>query len=83
MEIIDARGLEQPKPLAETKKLVEGGEQELMVWVDDEKSASDVAAFLETKGYKVKREDGDETILLEAKKPTSAAHGRFKKVITE
>ena len=79
MEIIDARGLEQPKPLAETKKLVESGERELMVWVDEEKSASDVASFLETEGYKVKREDGDETILLEAKKPTIAAHVRCKK----
>ena len=70
MEIIDARGLERPKPLAETKKLVESGDRELMVWVDEEKTASDVITFLEAEGYKVKREDGDSTILLEAKKPS-------------
>ena len=77
MEIIDARGLERPKPLAETKKLVESGERELMVWVNDEKSASDVTGFLETEGYNVKREDGDETILLEAKKPSDAGRRRI------
>ncbi len=67
MNIVDARGLECPKPVMKTKEIVEKGCPEISVWVDNEIAASNVTRYLQGQGYTVKREDGDSTILLEAK----------------
>ncbi|MCE5201580.1 MAG: sulfurtransferase-like selenium metabolism protein YedF [Synergistaceae bacterium] len=67
MNVVDARGLECPKPVMKTKEIVEKGCPEISVWVDNEIAASNVTRYLQGQGYTVKREDGDSTILLEAK----------------
>lgn len=67
MDIVDARGLDCPKPVILTKERVEKGCRSFVVWVDNEVAASNVSRFLETKGFLVKKEYGDESILLEAK----------------
>ncbi|MDL2297761.1 sulfurtransferase-like selenium metabolism protein YedF [Synergistaceae bacterium OttesenSCG-928-D05] len=55
MEIVDARGLECPKPVIKTKELVDKGSPELMVYVDNEVAASNVKRFLEMRGYSTLR----------------------------
>ncbi len=75
MEIVDARGMDCPKPVILTKESVERGSRELAVWVDNDVAASNVERFLENRGFTVKKEYGDESIVLEAKidsKNTSA-----------
>jgi len=67
MNIVDARGLECPKPVMKTKEAVEKGCRELSVWIDNEIAAANVKRYLEGQGFAVKREDGDSTILLEAR----------------
>lgn len=74
MNIVDARGLECPKPVIMTKEAVEKGCRELSVWIDNEIAAANVTRYLEGKGYSVKREDGDSTILLEAKIASDVKH---------
>lgn len=78
MDIIDARGLDCPKPVIKTKEKVEKGCRSFIVWVDNEVAASNVTRFLQTKGFLVNRNHGDESIALEAKleskkEPTSSA----------
>ena len=75
MEIVDARGMDCPKPVILTKESVEKGCRDFVVWVDNEVAASNVARFLENSGFSVKKEYGEESIVLEAKidpKNTSA-----------
>lgn len=67
MDIVDARGLDCPKPVILTRETVEKGCRSFVVWVDNEISASNVARFLENKGFIVKKEYGEESIVLEAK----------------
>lgn len=66
MEIIDARGLDCPRPVIMTKEAVEKGSRAFAVWVDNEVSASNVTRFLEGKGFSVKKEYGDTSVVLEA-----------------
>ncbi len=67
MEIVDARGMDCPKPVILTKESVEKGCRDFVVWVDNEVAASNVARFLENSGFSVKKEYGEESIVLEAK----------------
>ncbi|MEA4873745.1 MAG: sulfurtransferase-like selenium metabolism protein YedF [Synergistaceae bacterium] len=67
MNIVDARGLDCPKPVILTKETVEKGCRSFAVWVDNEVAASNVERFLENKGFMVKKEYGEESIVLEAK----------------
>lgn len=67
MNIVDARGLDCPKPVIKTKEEVEKGSRHFSVWIDNEVSAANVTRYLEGKGFSVKREEGDNSILLEAK----------------
>lgn len=67
MDIVDARGLDCPKPVILTKETVEKGCRSFAVWVDNEVAASNVARFLENKGFIIKKEYGEESIVLEAK----------------
>ena len=67
MDIVDARGLDCPKPVILTKETVEKGCRSFAVWVDNEVAATNVARFLENRGFIVKKEYGEESIVLEAK----------------
>ena len=67
MNIVDARGQDCPKPVILTKETVEKGCRSFVVWVDNEVAASNVQRFLESKGFMVKKEYGEESIVLEAK----------------
>ena len=55
MEIVDARGMDCPKPVILTKESVEKGCRDFVVWVDNEVAASNVARFLENSGFSVGR----------------------------
>lgn len=55
MNIVDARGLDCPKPVILTKETVEKGCRSFAVWVDNEVAAANVARFLENKGFMVKK----------------------------
>ncbi len=70
MEIIDARGLDCPKPVIMTKEKVDKGCRDFAVWVDNEISASNVTRFLESKGFSVKKEYGEQSIVLEPRADT-------------
>lgn len=67
MNIVDTRGLDCPKPVIMTKETVEKGCRAFVVWVDNEVASSNVTRFLQSKGFLVNKEYGDESILLEAK----------------
>ncbi len=66
MNIIDARGLDCPKPVIMTKEAVDKGCRSFVVWVDNEVAASNVARFLEGKGFSVKTEHGESSITIGA-----------------
>ncbi len=61
MKEVDARGYPCPQPVLLTKKLVDEGEKEILVLVDNRGSAENVARFGEKSGYRVeiKEENGD------------------------
>lgn len=63
MNIIDARGLDCPKPVMKAKEAVEKGEKAFAVWVDNEVAVSNVTRFLEGKGFSVKRGEKDDMML--------------------
>lgn len=67
MNIVDARGLDCPKPVILTKNTVEKGCRSFAVWVDNEIAASNVTRFLENKGFSVNKEYGETSIVLMAK----------------
>ena len=67
MDIVDARGLDCPKPVIMTKETVDKGCRSFAVWVDNEIAASNVTRFLENKGFSVKKEYGETSIVLGAK----------------
>ena len=71
MKIIDARGLECPKPVIKTKEAVDAGCNEISVVVDNEVAVSNVTRFLEGHGFSVKRAEG--TMELEAVRTACAA----------
>ncbi len=57
MREVDARGYPCPQPVLMTKKVVDEGEEEVLVWVDNRGSAENVARFGEKSGYEVKIEE--------------------------
>lgn len=63
MNIIDARGLECPKPVIKAKEAAEKGENEFSVWVDNEVAVSNVTRFLEGQGFTVKRNEKEHMML--------------------
>lgn len=62
--VIDAKGLDCPKPVIKTKQAVDSGCGNLSVLVDNEVAASNVTRFLEGQGYVVTRADKEGTIEL-------------------
>jgi selenium metabolism protein YedF len=79
MNIVDARGLDCPKPVILTKETVEKGCRSFAVWIDNEVAAANVARFLENKGFMVKKEYGEESIVLEAKIESKETQGTPQK----
>ncbi len=81
MKEVDARGYPCPQPVLFTKKVVDEGEKEIVVLVDNRGSADNVARFGEKSGYRVeiKEENGDFKVVLKkgiessASKTTEAA----------
>ncbi len=74
MNIVDARGLDCPKPVILTKETVEKGCRSFAVWVDNEVAAANVARFLRTKDLWSKEVWG-ESIVLEAKIESKETQG--------
>lgn len=75
MKEVDARGYPCPQPVLFTKKVVDEGEEEIVVLVDNRGSAENVARFGEKSGYKVeiKEENGDFKVSLKKGFGESAA----------
>ncbi|NLX85286.1 MAG: sulfurtransferase-like selenium metabolism protein YedF [Synergistaceae bacterium] len=73
MDIVDARGLDCPKPVIKTKETVEKGCRSFAVWVDNEVASANVTRFLENRGFLVNKEYGETSIVLEAKLNTKDA----------
>lgn len=65
MAKIDARGKNNPQPVMMTKTLVDNGEREIEILLDDAVSASNVRRFLEKSGYAVSIIDEEGTITLQ------------------
>ena len=66
-ERVDARGLSCPQPVVLTAQQVVAGSQDFEVMVDSEVSFENVRRFLAAKGFKVKRDEGEDGILLRAR----------------
>lgn len=66
MKEVDARGYPCPQPVLLTKKVVDEGEAEIVVLVDNRGSADNVARFGEKAGYEVNIEElsGDFKVIL-------------------
>lgn len=73
MTTIDARGLECPKPVIETKKITDQGAAEVTVLVDNEVAVSNVTRFLEGQGFSVTHTGQDKNFSITGKKQGAAA----------
>jgi len=61
MKKVDARGLDCPKPVIETIKVMDGGAAEIIVIVDNDTASKNVSLLAKKRGYafaEEKREDG-------------------------
>ena len=72
MTTIDARGLECPKPVIETKKITDQGAAEVTVLVDNEVAVSNVTRFLEGQGFKTSHEGGGKNFTITGSKQGAA-----------
>lgn len=70
MSTLDARGRPCPAPVTMTKALVDKGEQELEILLDNPISASNVTRFLKGQGYDVLLKDDDGLLSVLATKKT-------------
>lgn len=68
MQIVDARGLECPKPVIKAKEALDGGAVKLKILVDNEVAASNVTRFLKGRGLDIKREGEAPNITVEGEK---------------
>lgn len=73
MEIIDARGLDCPKPVLKAKEALDGGAAEIRIRVDNEVAASNVTRFLDGQDFSVKRQGTVPDITVEGRKNADAA----------
>jgi len=64
MKKIDARGRSCPQPVMMTRSLVEQGEGDIEVFLDNAVSASNVQRYLEKNGYRVRIIDDDGSIII-------------------
>ncbi len=61
---LDCRGLACPNPVIKTKELVDGGEVELTVLVDNPAAQENVSRFLERAGFEVRVEEDQGTFTI-------------------
>lgn len=73
MKIIDARGLECPKPVMKTKKATDDGFVQIKIHVDNEVAAANVTRFLQGQGFSAERHGAVPDITVEGKKITGGA----------
>lgn len=85
MKEVDARGYPCPQPVLMTKKVVDVGEREVLVWVDNRGSAENVARFGERSGYEVKVEEegGDFKVWLKKAGETPEASAQVAEITCE
>lgn len=87
MKTINARGKPCPEPVTMTKAIVDQGEKELTVLLDNPTSASNVKRFLESRGYGVRLKDDEGMLAIEALKknedPGQAAQTPLKVALAE
>ncbi len=61
MKKVDARGMDCPKPVIKTKKIMDQGASEIIVIVDNDTASKNISLLAKKKGYDIveeKREDG-------------------------
>ena len=75
MAKIDARGKSCPQPVMMTKTLMDAGEKEIEVYLDNAVSASNVQRFLEKNGFRVQIMDEEGTITIRGSKNTLYTDG--------
>lgn len=73
MKTVNARGKPCPQPVTMTKALVDQGERELEVLLDNPVSASNVMRFLKTQSYDVVLKDDEGMLTLSASKKNKDA----------
>jgi selenium metabolism protein YedF len=64
MKKVDARGLECPAPVIETKKIMEEGIAEILVVVDNDTASRNISRLADKKGYEFSEEIRDDGIYL-------------------
>ncbi|MBK5251413.1 MAG: sulfurtransferase-like selenium metabolism protein YedF [Peptostreptococcaceae bacterium] len=75
MKKVDARGLECPAPVIETKKIMEEGIEEILVVVDNDTASRNIRRLADKKGYELTEEIRDDGIYLKLKGKDSEAEG--------
>ncbi len=83
MREIDARGFACPQPVLMTKKVIEEGEREFTVWVDNAGSAGNVARFGREHGYEVMVEEKEEGFKITLKKTDKGGTSERKEVVCD
>lgn len=73
MAKIDAKGKNCPQPVMMTKTLVDAGERDVEVYLDNAVSASNVQRFLEKNGFRVQIIDEEGTITIRGTKSDTFA----------
>jgi len=83
MREVDARGFACPQPVLITKKVIEEGEREFTVWVDNAGSAGNVARFGREHGYEVIVEKKGEGFKVTLKKTDKGSTFERREVVCE
>ena len=73
--MIDARGLECPRPVILTRGEVENGAERIEVLVDNQVALDNVTRFLKNAGYAVQHPESDEGMKIQAFRAPEAAVG--------
>jgi len=83
MREVDARGFACPQPVLMTKKVIEEGEREFTVWVDNAGSAGNVARFGREQGYEVTVEEKEEGFKVTLKKTDKEGTSERREVVCD
>ena len=67
MKKVDARGLDCPKPVIETIKVMDGGAAEIIVIVDNDTASKNVSLLAKKKGYSFAEEKKEDGIYIDLK----------------
>jgi selenium metabolism protein YedF len=83
MREVDARGFACPQPVLMTKKAIEEGEEEFIVWVDNAGSAGNVARFAKEWGYEVAVEEREEGFKIRLRKTHKGSPSEVSRTVCE